>query len=249
MGCFAIMRGSRTIINDTPIVDGQFFIETDQKSASDLTKYNKIYIDDGDVRKELLVKDWSTLIKPFDTIDEDSLNIDSSGRLNANIQSWNIITDKPFSTIGGTSLFVDSNQLSMHDLEWDDITTKPFDIIGIGLSVDEDGYLKSDIQSVSVSEVGIASEINESHQVMSINDSDNPIDSTSYMEDTKTLSTTENIIYTFNNYRIKKNSKIQVYTSIWGINPIKIDVDDGVCDIIFLKNDTATNMTCRIYIL
>ena len=44
MGCFAIMRGSRAIINDTPIVDGQFFMETDQLDSSDLTKYNKIIL-------------------------------------------------------------------------------------------------------------------------------------------------------------------------------------------------------------
>lgn len=46
MSSFAPIRGTRTVINSTPIVDGQFLIETDQTD----TTGNKIYLDNGSTR-------------------------------------------------------------------------------------------------------------------------------------------------------------------------------------------------------
>lgn len=46
MSSFAPIRGTRAVINSTPIVDGQFLIETDQTN----TTGNKIYLDNGSTR-------------------------------------------------------------------------------------------------------------------------------------------------------------------------------------------------------
>ena len=47
MSCFAIMKASRDEINHTPIVDGQLLIETDHHNPLDLSRYNKIYMDNN----------------------------------------------------------------------------------------------------------------------------------------------------------------------------------------------------------
>jgi hypothetical protein len=95
MGCFAIMRGLKAEIDDAPIVDGQLFVETDQFDISDLSKYNRMYMDNSTARVELGISAWSALSKPFETIDTDTLNVDENNVLSAKNQSWDNLVDKP----------------------------------------------------------------------------------------------------------------------------------------------------------
>ena len=140
MSSFAVMRSPRAEINDTPIVDGQFFIETDQT-------VNNLYNDNGNNRVILGRYDWTKLIeKPFETLG-DRLTV-LNGSLNADIQSWNIIANKPFEDIG-SGLTVINNVLSADNVEWDIIKNKPFSTIGNRLTV-IDNILNADIQSWNI---------------------------------------------------------------------------------------------------
>ena len=62
MATFTPIRGSRAEINDTPIVNGQFFIETDQT-------INNLYNDNGNNRITLGHFDWTVLANPFYIVD------------------------------------------------------------------------------------------------------------------------------------------------------------------------------------
>lgn len=244
MSCFAIMRGLRDEIDNTPIVDGQFFIETDIISSSD--DYNKIHIDDGDVRRELGINSWFGLSKPFESIDNTTLSV-TSNALTINNQEWDWLVNKPFETIGST-LFVENGVLKF-GYQWNAITDRPFYTVGYGLNVDSNGNLNADVVSVNVSQIGTASSTNTSYQSLTVNNVNNEIVGTKYMEYTQALSTTNNTVYTFNNADIHSNSMIEVYSSIWGIAPKAISVSNGTCTVTFPKYDTNTNLTCRIYIL
>lgn len=137
MSSFAIMRSPRTEINDTPIVDGQFFIETDQT-------VNNLYNDNNDNRVILGRYDWTKLVeKPFETLG-DRLTV-ISGLLNADIQNWNIIVEKPFESIGN-GLTITNNILKADDVSWDLIKNKPFITIGDRLTV-TNNILNADIQN------------------------------------------------------------------------------------------------------
>ena len=244
MSCFAIMRGQRQVIENAPIVDGQFFIETDTVLLAN--DYNKIYIDDKDVRRELGISSWFGFSKPFESIDNITLKVKSNA-LTMSDQEWDWIENKPFERIGST-LFVENGVLKF-GYQWNTIRNRPFYTVGYGLNVDSNGNLNADVISVNVSQVGTASSTNTSYQSLTVNNINNEIAGTKYMEYTQALSTTNDTVYTFNNADIYGNSMIEVYSSIWGVAPKNISVSNGTCTVTFPKYDTNTNLTCRIYIL
>lgn len=248
MGCFAIMRGAKAEINDTPIVDGQFFIETDQYDPLDSSKYNNIYIDNNTSRVRLGIDKWSGLSKPFETINENNLEI-VNNVLNAKSQSWGNIIDKPFETIG-SNLSVDNNGRLKLSIEWNSVLTKPFYTIGSGLNVDSHGNLNADFATVSVTQVGTAGSNDVSYQALTINNLNTEIIGTMYMEYQRTLSTVSDTVFIFNNSNINHNRVIEVYTSIYDIMPKEIVTASGICMVTFPQQQTANiNLTCRIYIL
>lgn len=116
MATFTPIRGSQAEINDTPIVDGQFFIETDQT-------INNLYIDNNNTRITLGLFDWTMLVKPFSIIG--NRLIVENDTLNADNQNWNIISNKPFENIG-SGLSVSNNVLNFNSVTWSIINNKPF---------------------------------------------------------------------------------------------------------------------------
>lgn len=249
MGCFAIMRGLKAEIDDAPIVDGQLFVETDQFDISDLSKYNRMYMDNSTARVELGISAWSALSKPFETIDTDTLDVDENNVLSAKNQSWNNLVNKPFETISNNSvLYVKDGELRAN-FEWNNITNRPFYTIGEGLNVNSSGNLNADVFSVSVSQIGTASRTTTSYQSFSINNVNNEIKGTKYMEYERTLNTSSDTTFRFESSDITVNSIIEVYSSIWGVAPRSIYVDNGVCRVIFPQHTSAVNLTCRIYII
>lgn len=140
MSCFAVMRSPRAEINDTPIVDGQFFIETDQT-------VNNLYNDNGNNRVIIGRYDWTKIIeKPFETLGSRLTVLNNS--LNADIQSWNIIDNKPFEDIG-SGLDTTNHILSADNVAWSIVQDKPFETLGARLSVAND-ILSADIQSWNI---------------------------------------------------------------------------------------------------
>lgn len=244
MSCFAIMRSQRQVIENAPVVDGQIFIETSNELAID--DYNKIYMDVDDVRREIGISSWFGLSKPFELIDEDTLSIESNA-LTINNQEWSWLIDKPFETVGST-LSIEDGVLKF-GYQWRTVTDKPFYTVGYGLNVDSNGNLNANVTSVNVSQIGTASSTNTSYQSVTINNINNEITGTKYMEYTQALSTTNDTVYTFSNADIHSDSMIEVYSSIWGVAPKNIRVASGTCTVTFPKYDTNTNLTCRIYIL
>ena len=69
-----------------------------------------------------------------------------------------------------------------------------------------------------------------------------------YLEETATLSTSTTTTYTFTNSAITTSSVIDVYSSIFGVNPSSVTVSTGTCTVVFPQYTSATSMTCRIYI-
>ena len=249
MSCFAIMKASRDEINHTPIVDGQLLIETDHHNPLDLSRYNKIYMDnninDEMVRKELGITSWLGLSTPFKTIDTDSLTVNSDA-LTVKNKRWNQISNKPFETIGST-LYVKNGALTFA-YNWNEITNRPFYTVGYGLNVDSNGNLNADTPSVIVERVGIASSTEVSYQSLKVGNMNYWFLNSTYMEYSQALSITNDTVFTFNNSNINSDSFIEVYTSIWGVNPKNISVTNNSCVVTFPSYDTNTTLTCRIYI-
>ena len=69
-----------------------------------------------------------------------------------------------------------------------------------------------------------------------------------YFDSTKTLSTTDSTTFTFSNAAITANSCIDVYCTIYGFNPLSVSASAGSCTVVFPPYDSATDMTCRIYV-
>ena len=69
-----------------------------------------------------------------------------------------------------------------------------------------------------------------------------------YVDVTNTLSTTADTTYTFTDSRITTDSAIDVYASIFGVNPKSVSVASGSCTVVFPKYSSAASMTARIYI-
>lgn len=250
MSCFAIMKAPRDEINHTPIVDGQFFVETDQYDSSDLSKYNKIYFDNGNNRIELGIKTWNKLTsRPFENINTAQFVVEN-GVLQMNDLSWSSIVNKPFKGVSTNRLLFIENGVLKCAYRWGKIHNVPFYTIGAGLNVDTNGNLNANVSSVEVLQVGNASNTTTSYQSLKINNVNNCLDDSMYMEDTQTLSTSNDTTFTFTNNAITPNSLIETYTSIWGIVPKNVDVSqNGVCTVTFAPYYTSTSLTCRIYIL
>lgn len=252
MGCFAVIRCPSHVKYYAPIVDGQFFIDTDPHLATDdnvTEDFNHMYMDYGDIRKEVGITSWYGLSsKPFERLDNDTIYAYNALDLEVRSQEWDEIVDKPFERIGST-LSVENGTLTFA-YKWNQIENRPFYTIGYGLNVDANGNLNANVSSVEVVQVGTASNTTVSYQSLKINNVNNCLDDSMYMEDTQTLSTSNDTTFTFTNNAITPNSLIETYTSIWGVVPKNVDVSqNGICTVTFAPYNTATSLTCRIYIL
>jgi hypothetical protein len=131
---------------------------------------------------------------------------------------------------------------------WSALTGKPFNTVGNGLTVSNDA-LTADIKTVTTEYNGSASATNTRFHTIRVNGSNvGTIDGSTYMEQTQTLSTSADTVYTFTNAAITANSAVDVYTNIYGINPSNVVTTSGQCVVTFPKQSTAQTMTCRIYV-
>lgn len=137
MASFAPIRGTRTEINNTQIVDGQLLFETDQSLSN-----TNLYADTSSNRIVLGNFDWSKLTdKPFNQISTglDVLN----NALIVTGRTWSQITGKPFSTIGsGLTVNQDNELTSALQQSWNQTPNKPFTSLGLGLVI-ENNVLKA----------------------------------------------------------------------------------------------------------
>ena len=102
--------------------------------------------------------------------------------------------------------------------------------------------------SVSVGFTGTASASEVRYQRIGINGSYSEINGTKFMEQTKTLSTSADVTYTFTNSAITADSVIEPYCSIFGVSPSSITVSAGSCAIVIPKYSSAVSCKVRIYI-
>ena len=65
---------------------------------------------------------------------------------------------------------------------------------------------------------------------------------------TKTLSPTDPTTYTFTDSSITTDSTIDIYSSIFGVNPTSATVATGSCTVVFPKYSSAVSMICKIYV-
>lgn len=132
-------------------------------------------------------------------------------------------------------------------LAWSALTGKPFSTIGSGLTVSNNA-LTADIKTVSLSSRNPMTDMNFTEQDLLVNGVGNAIEGTRWTQLTRTLSTSEDTVYTFRSPLITANSVVDVYTNIYGINPSNEVVTSGQCVVTFPKQSTAQTMTCRIYV-
>lgn len=182
-----------------------------------------------------------------------SQNLIIPQRVSLGIYDWSQILNKPFETIGNNLSVIDgvldlSNPISA---TWTNIVNKPFSTIGNGLYV-ENNKLNACVEIADLNTYGTASATQAHYQEFYILYNGTPyyttLNGTTYLEYSQTLSTTNNTVYTFNNIDITSNSAIDVFTSIWGVNPISINVTTGTCTVTFEPHTESVNMTCRIYV-
>mgnify|MGYP003290548763 CR=1 FL=1 len=140
MASFTPIVGTKTEIDATPIVDGQFLLVSDQ------TKIPYVgYLDVQQGRKGTGLYHWLTLAnKPFDYTGNGLTVV--NGVLNSTSVDWSNLTNKIFDTIGDGLTVNASGQLNLGSLPWHNIKTKPFETFGSGLSV-TDNILNMDNQS------------------------------------------------------------------------------------------------------
>lgn len=165
MASFTPIVGTLNEINNTPIVDGQFLLVSDQTKIPYigyldlqqrrigvgryhwLSLSNKPFSYTGNgltvvngVLNSTSV-DWSNLTnKIFDTIGN-GLVVNANGQLNLGSLFWNNVKNKPFETLG-RGLSVVNNALNVNNQSWNDTTGKPFSGFGTGIII-EDGILKA----------------------------------------------------------------------------------------------------------
>lgn len=231
MSSLAVMRGSSGEISDAPIVNGQLFIETDQLGTQDLTKYNRMYLDNNNQRYKIGLNQWESLInKPFETVGdtlstaEDKLGLPTE---------WGQITNKPFETVGEGFRIVAYGQQRYLDAKVTDFDS------------DKENYYTTPNYDTTCGWQYLRINYNKS------------ILRDKYIDKKITLSTTEDNVIVFEGAEvsgeeisINKNSIIEVYSSIWGFLPKKIKPkNNNTCTVVFPKYDVAnTSFTCRIYI-
>lgn len=102
--------------------------------------------------------------------------------------------------------------------------------------------------SVTVDHTGTASASGVRYQRIGVNGSYSEIDGTKYMEQTKTLSTSADVTYTFTNAAITADSAIDPYCDIFGVSPSSITVSAGSCAIVIPQHSSAVSCKVRIYI-
>lgn len=95
---------------------------------------------------------------------------------------------------------------------------------------------------------GSATATTTAYQVIMINEQPHIVSGSMYMEQTKTLSVSQETVFTFSNASITANSAIDAWTSIYGTNPIAMNTAAGTCTVTFDKAESAVSLTCRIYI-
>ena len=245
---FSPIRGTTTQINNTPIVDGQILFETN------LNGQNHIYVDVDELRIPVGISEWSQILhKPFETLG-DGLTV-VNGVLSVDAQSWEQILNKPFTSIG-SGLTVTNGVLSANvsTPSWNNIDDRPFTSIGDGLTVDSNNRLNADIRSVQLTMQGTGTASSSAYQRLRVNmegtNVDSEINGSRYMEYSQNLSTSDNTVYTFSDSSITNNSAVDVFTDIYGIDPINVNITSGVCRVTFAPPETviSTPMLCRIYI-
>lgn len=101
---------------------------------------------------------------------------------------------------------------------------------------------------LAVGTTGTASASAVSYQYIKAGGTNYEIKGTKYMEQTKTLSTSGDVTYTFTNSAITTNSVIEPYASIYGIVPKSITVTNGSCVIVIPQYTSAASCKVRIYI-
>ena len=214
------IRGNRTEINNTPIVDGQLLFEIDSDGQ------NHIYMDNGTVRIPVGLNNWSQIVdKPFSSIGV-GLNVINgvlslSSPLNV---SWSDVKEKLFDDIGN-GLFVSQGELKANIKD-----------ASFGLRAGTASAIFAKYQQIMITDTN-------GYSVEQIN-------GTKYMEYSQTLNTNSDTVYTFTSSDdITLNGAIDVFTSIYGFKPKSVVASNGVCTVTFPPYDTAnTTMTCRIYI-
>ena len=245
---FLPIRGTSTQINNTPITDGQILFETNNPNGR-----NHIYIDVDSERIAMGISEWGQVLnKPFETIGYGLSVVDDV--LSADYQEWSQILHKPFNSIG-SGLTVVNGVLNANVItpSWNELLNRPFSSIGEGLTVDSNNRLNANIRSVTVAMNGSTGAYNTfENQRISVNTNgtttNTEIVGTKCMQYSQTLSTTDNTVYTFSSSEITTNSAIDVFTSIWGVDPTYVNVSSGTCRVTFAPVETETSMICRIYI-
>lgn len=159
------------------------------------------------------------------------------------INNWDDIINKPFETIGDT-LSTTNGKLSIKT-DWSDITSKPFESLGYGVSVDDNGYLKTNINFVECG-WNIDSQNESASQYIVINDNTTLIHGSKYKEKNMFFVDNEDNICLFEGEEISEDSFITIYSSVWNLYPKKIIIKNNKCKIIFPPYDGW--ITCRIYI-
>lgn len=102
--------------------------------------------------------------------------------------------------------------------------------------------------ATSIGYTGTASATAVRYQRVGIGSTYTEINGTKYMEQTKTLSTSADVTYTFTNIAITTDSVIEPYASIFGIVPKSITVSAGSCSVVIPKHTSAASCKIRIYI-
>lgn len=146
----------------------------------------------------------------------------------------------------GTTITVDADGTihsfaQAESVDWENVNDKPFDAVGEGLTVDDDGEVSADVKSVSVASANGV-------QSISVNGVSTDVVGTRYLDVTNVLSTSVDTDYVFTDAHITADSVIDVYSTIFGVNPSNVTVSNGTCTVTFPKHTDAVEMTCRIYI-
>jgi hypothetical protein len=108
--------------------------------------------------------------------------------------------------------------------------------------------LRTTLYNISISANGTASATGVKKQRLSAHGTTYDIDGTKYMQQNKTLSTSDVTVATFTNSAITSSSLVDVYVSDWSIVPENVSVASGTCAVTLPQVDTAVTVTVRIYI-
>ena len=105
--------------------------------------------------------------------------------------------------------------------------------------------------NVALTHTGTATGSTTYQQVAVINNNDNLIDGTRYMELTQDIGDTGNDgnIFTFTNAAITTTSAIDYFTSDFEVQPSNVSLASGTCVVtVPAASSSPTNLTVRIYI-